>query len=270
MPFRLMDLPPELRLKIYDEALVDPDGCHIRTYQDKYESFPVHVSVSNVRPSYYVAPSWYWYGEWTKIPDKMLPRRKNQLSPDLLAASKKIHAEAASKLWAQRFLFSGVQGLHAFLLMLRPETISMLRDITILQHGWTNHRILPAFVLLRNAPFLENLRLDCRIRPDTRPRSGVPKEEAMGHQLAAKLYSNCHPFLKALVKEKGNDAILKVIKFTREEFKNNYYDHVANHWVKDDWSEEREEKILKAMTDELKVIMNRSIVPRFPRPRHYR
>lgn len=172
------------------------------------------------------------------------------------------------KLWGQPFLFTGTQGLHAFLLMLRPETISKLRDITILQHGWTNHKILPAFVLLRSAPLLQNLRLDCRVRPDIRPRAGLTKEESMGQQLATKLYSNCHPFLKALVKERGDDAILEVIKFTREEFKNNYYDHVANRWVREDWSEEREKKILAAMTDELKSIMNRSIVPKFARHRY--
>lgn len=268
MPFRLMDLPPELRLKIYDEALVDPDGVTIRTFSDRYESTPIHVPANNIRTTYYLTPRWYWYGKWTEIPGNRLPRKKNQLTPNLIAASKTIFAEAAKKLWEQPFLFTDVQGLHAFLLMLRPETIARLRDITILQHGWTNHKILPAFVLLRDAPLLENLRLDCRVRADIRPRAGVSKEVSMGQQLATKMYSNCHPFLKALVKKRGEDAILEVIKFTRDEFKNNYYDHMANRWVKEDWSEERENKILAAMTEELKVIMNRSIVPKFPRHRY--
>ncbi|KAH8751606.1 hypothetical protein F5883DRAFT_207661 [Diaporthe sp. PMI_573] len=152
MPFRLMDLPAELRLKVYEEALVDPHGVTIRSYSDKWESFPAHVSVSNIRSPYYLTPKWYVRGKWTTVPDNELPKKKNRLSPNLLAASKTVHAETVSLLWTQPFLFTDVQGLHAFLLMLKPETISRLRDITILQHGWTNHKILPAFVLLRHAP----------------------------------------------------------------------------------------------------------------------
>ncbi|KAG8158319.1 hypothetical protein KVR01_012080 [Diaporthe batatas] len=268
-PFPLMDLPPELRLKVYDEALVDPDGVTIRTFTDKYESTPVHVAVSNIRTAYFLTPKWYHHGKWTEVPANQLPRKKNQLSPNLIAASKTIHGEASKKLWEQPFLFSDVQGLHAFLLMLRPETIARLRDITILQHGWNNHKVLPAFVLLRDAPLLRNLRLDCRIRPDIRAaRAGHNQENSMGQQIATRLYSNCHPFLKALIKERGSGAILEVIKFSREEFKNNYYDHVTNHWVRIDWDQERENKILAAVTEELKVIMNRTIVPRFRRSRY--
>ncbi|POS69744.1 hypothetical protein DHEL01_v211860 [Diaporthe helianthi] len=266
MPFRLMDLPAELRLKVYAEALVDPDGVTIRAFTDKYETTPIHVPAGNIKPPYYLTPKWYWYGKWTDIPGNRLPRKMNHLSPNLLAACKTIHAEAAKMLWEQPFLFTDVLGLHSFLLMLRPETIGKLRDITILQHGWTTHKILPAFVLLRDAPLLQNLRLDCRVRPDIRPRAGVSREVSMAQQLATKLYSNCHPFLKALVKERGDDAILEVIKFSREEYKNNYYQN--GNWSKDDWSEEREKKILAAMVAELKAIMNRPIVPKFRRPRY--
>jgi hypothetical protein len=261
------DLPPELRLKIYQEALVDPHGLTIRSYTDRWETFAVHVSISNVKSPHNPTPKWYFRGKWTDVPANELPKKKNQLSPNLLAASRTIHYEAASLLWTQPFLFTDVQGLHAFLMMLRPVTISRLRDITILRAGWVNQKILPAFVQLRDAPFLENLRIDCRIRADIRPRSGVTKEVSIGQQLATKIYSNCHPFLKALVKHRGEEAILEVFKFTREEFSNNYYDHMAGRWVRDDWSQDREDKILEAVVAELKEIMGRTVHPRWPRSR---
>lgn len=217
---------------------------------------------------YLIQPSCYVRGEWTAIPADEIPTKKYQLSPNLLAASKTVHAEAVSLLWEQPFIFTDVQGLHAFLLLLRPETIARLRDITLLRAGWINQKNLQAFVLLRGAPFLENFRFDCKIRPDIRLRSGIPKEQSMGEQLAKKLYSNCYPFLKELVRHRGPESILKVLKFNQEEFKNNYYDHVANAWVRDDWSKERQDKILEALRKELDIALNRKVVPRFPRSRY--
>lgn len=255
-------------MKVYEEALVDPHGVTIRTYTDRWESFAVHVCIGSARRMYLLRPSCYVRGEWTAIPEGELPTKKYQLSPNLLAASKTVHAEAVSLLWEQPFIFTDVEGLHAFLLSLRPETISRLRDITLLQGGWINKKGLQAFVLLRDAPFLENFRFDCKIRSDVRLRSAIPKEASMGEQIANKLYSNCHPFLKAIAEHRGADSILKVLKFNPEDFKNNYYDHVAGRWVRDDWSQERQDRILEALEKELKTIMGRKVVPRFPRPRY--
>lgn len=255
-------------MKVYEEALVDPHGVTIRTYSDRWESFAVHVCTGNIRRMYLIQPSCYVRGKWTAIPADEIPTKKYQLSPNLLAASKTVHAEAVSLLWEQPFIFSDVQGLHSFLLLLRPETISRLRDITVIRAGWINQKCLQAFVLLRDAPFIENFRFDCKIRPDIRLRSAIPKEESMAEQLATKLYSNCYPFLRTIAEHRGEDSILKVLKFTQEEFKNNYYDHMTNGWVRDDWSQERQDKILKALEKQLKTIMNRKVVPKFPKSRY--
>ncbi|KAG6358394.1 hypothetical protein INS49_014278 [Diaporthe citri] len=269
-PFRLMDLPPELRLKVYEEALVDPHGVNIRTYSDDWESFPVHVCLNDVRDRYVstLKRSCYVRGQWTQIDVDAVPKKKYQLSPNLLASCKTVHDEAVSLLWTQPFIFADVIGLHYFLLMLRPETISRLRNITLMRFAWISNRCLQAFVLLRDAPLLQNLRLDCTVRPKRSVRSGVPREVAVGQQLASKLYRDCHPFLKALVKQQGPESILRVLKFHRDEFKNGYYSHTTNGWVEDDWSQARQDQILEAMLAKLNTIMSRKVVPRFPRSRY--
>lgn len=257
-------------MKVYEEALVDPHGVNIRTYSDRWENFPVHVCIKDVKTRVPSSPNprCYVRGEWTELADGAVPKNKFQLSPNLLAASKTVHDEAVSLLWTQPFIFADVQGLHSFLLMLRPETIFRLRDITLLWYGWVNNKCLQAFVLLRDAPLLQNLRIDCNIRPDIRTRSGVAREVSVGEQIASKLYRDCYPFLKALVKQQGPGAILDVIKFHKDEFQRNWFNYNTHTWNHSDWSQERQDKILEAMDAELKAIMSRKIAVKFPRSRY--
>lgn len=255
-------------MKVYEEALVDPHGVNIRAYWNSYENVPVHVHVRvNVNPGRYDwrEPSCYIRGKWSKIPDGELPKKKYKLSPNLIAASKFVHNEAVSLLWAQPFIFANVSTLHSFLIMLRPETIARLRDITIISGGWNNNRSLPAFVLLRDAPLLQNLRLDCRIRTEVRIRSGLSRQAVIGEALAAKLYKDCYPFLKALVQSRGADAIRTVFRFNRDDLTKYIYDMATHTYVQDAWSQDREDKILEALAAELDSIMGRKIVPRVPR-----
>lgn len=257
-------------MKVYEEALVDPHGVNIRTYSDRWKTAPVHVCLNDVRGRYssVVGHSSYVRGQWTKIDGGAVPKKKYQLSPNLLATCKTVHDEAVSFLWTQPFIFTDVQGLFAFLHLLRRETVSRLRDITLLKYGWISNRCLQAFVLLQNAPFLQNLRLDCTVRPNRSVRAGVPKEVAIGQQLALKLYKDSYPFLEALVQHQGPQSILSVIKFHRNEFKSNYWNPATSTWENDAWSQDREEKIMAAMIAELNTIMDHKVVPRFPRFRY--
>lgn len=256
-------------MKVYEEALVDPHGVNIRAYSDKYESVAVHVR-NDIHPGVsWLNPSSYVRGKWTAVPRDKLPKKKYQLSPNLLAASKTVHDEAASLLWTQPFIFNRVVTLHTFLLMLRPETISRLRDITILSGGWNSSKCLPAFMLLRDAPFLRNLRLDCRMRSDVRVWGRVPNEADAGERLAENLYRDCYPFLKTLVQQRGAESILSVIKFSPDEFEQRYLDSSTNTWVRKNWSKSQKDKIMEVFTAELNTIMSRKIVPKIPRGHTY-
>lgn len=260
------DLPAELRLKVYEEALIDPHGVNIRAYSDTYESVAVHVRPNiNLGRYGWPVPHCYIRGRWSKIPLGEMPKRKYRLSTNLLAASKTVYDEAVSFLWTQPFIFNNVVTLHQFLLMLRPETISRLRDITILPQGWNNTRCLQTFVLLRHAPYLRNLRLDCDLRTDVRYRTEAPKEAVVGKTLAEKLYRDCYPFLKVLVQHRGVESIRDVIKFSKDEFTRRHLDATTHAWVHKVYSPASQEKILVAMTAELDTILNRKIALKIPR-----
>lgn len=211
-------------------------------------------------------PSCYVRGKWTKLADGAVPKNKFQLSPNLLAASKTVHDEAVSLLWTQPFIFDEIKGLHSFLQLLRPETIFRLRDITLLWCDTVSHKCLPAFVLLRDAPLLQNLRFDSKICPSNGSRSSASRD-SFGEKIASQIYRDSYPFLKALVTHQGPEAILKVIKFHRDEFKNSWYNWNTHTWNRHDWSQDREDKVLESMVDELNTIMSRKITVKFPRPR---
>lgn len=232
-----------------------------------YESIAVHVRPNiNVGRYGWPAPHCYIRGRWSKIPlGEMMPWKKYRLSTNLLTASKTVYDEAVTYLWTQPFIFNNVVTLHQFLLMLRPETISRLRDITILPHGWNNTRCLQTFVLLRHAPNLQNLRLDCDIRSDPRFRTEAPKEAVVGKQLAEKLYKDCYPFLRALVQHQGLESIRRVIKFSKDDFTRRHFDTNTNSWVHKVYSLASQDKILEALTAELNTILNRKIAPKIPR-----
>ncbi|ROW07209.1 hypothetical protein VMCG_03760 [Cytospora schulzeri] len=263
-PFRLMNLPAELRLKIYEEALVDPHGVYIRTYDDKYEKIAVHVSPRFIDGISYLDRKGYVKGVWKEIKMDDLPRKKFKISPNLLATCTHVHNEAVSLLWKQPFIFADVHGLLSFLLPMSPTTISRLEDITILKHGWVMGRNTPAFVLLRHAVNLRNLRFDCVIRNAREYRYGTMNPTVLGEKLADRLFKDCHPFIKEFVKHRGTEALVKVMKFDKEEFRHRYWS-TASTQNTDDWTEEKEEKALKSMVSQITTIMNRKTTPKFLR-----
>lgn len=263
-PFRLMDLPAELRMKIYEEALVDPHGVYIRTYDDKYEKIAVHVSPRFIDGTSYLDRKGYVKGVWKDIKMTELPTKKFKISPNLLATCKRVHNEAVSLLWKQPFIFADVHGLLSFLLPMSSTTIARLEDITILKHGWVMGRNTPAFLLLRDAVNLQNLRFDCVIRNAREYRYGTMNPAVLGEKLADRLFKDCHPFIKAFVKHRGAEALIKVLKFDKEEFKHRYW-NLAHTQNTDDWTEEKEQKALEAMVSQITTIMNRKTTPKFMR-----
>ncbi|KUI56458.1 hypothetical protein VP1G_03785 [Cytospora mali] len=261
-PFRLLDLPAELRLKIYEEILVDPHGVYIRTYDDKYEKVAVHVSPRFIDGTTYRDRKGYVKGEWKELKKGDLPFNRYQLSPNILATCKTVHDEAVSLLWKQPFIFADVHGLLSFLLPLRPTTIARLEDITILKDGWVMGRNTPAFVLLRDAVNLKNLRFDCQIRGARDYRNASMAPALMGEKLADRFFKDCHPFLRSFMRHRGAEALIDVLKFGKEEFVHRYYSF-SQTYTTEDWSEEKEQKVMEAMVNQLKVIVKRKTTPKF-------
>lgn len=251
-------------MKIYEEALVDPHGIYIRTYDDKYEKMAVHVAPRFIDGVTYLDRKGYVKGEWKDIKMTDLPTKRFKISPNLLATCKKVHDEAVSLLWKQPFIFADVHGLYSFLLPMDQVTISRLENITILKHGWVMGRTIPAFMRLRHATNLQNLRFDCVIRNAREYRHSSMGATKLGEKLADRIFKDCSPFIKDFVKHRGAEALAKVLKFDREEFKQRYWSAHNNHGT-DDWSEEKEKQVLEAMIDHITTIINRKSSPKFPR-----
>lgn len=252
-------------MKIYEEALVDPHGVYIRTYDDKYEKIAVHVSPRFIDGVTYHNRKGYVKGEWKEIRMADLPREKFKISPNLLATCKKVYDEAVSLLWKQPFIFADIHGLLSFLLPMDPTTISRLEDITILRQGWVMGRSTPAFILLRHAINLQNLRFDCVIRNAREYRFARSGPAQQGEKLADRLFRDCSPFIKAFVKHRGAEALAKVVKFDKEEFKQRYWSLNGHQPETDEWTEDKEKKALESLVNHITTIMNRKTSPKFSR-----
>ncbi|KAK8108934.1 hypothetical protein PG984_014735 [Apiospora sp. TS-2023a] len=220
-PFPFQSLPAELRNTIYAMVLTDPRGgvhliakgkshrriakhCDPFTIDHRYSSNPLWIAPDG-------AKSWYRSGDY-------------RLSPALLATSKAIYAETAPMLYGQRFIAQDGFALMAFLMLLSPERTALLRRVAMSDwvdtrsHSSTN---LPAVALLREtAPHLEAFEIRtemvnrflsyCSYR-DRGPIAPVVR-------LARKIYRDCHPFLYAVMRARGFEAVLEVVQLVEEDW----------------------------------------------------
>lgn len=222
-------LPPELRNKIYELALIDPNGIHIRTVKGWFRPrvrhcapqmclpVPGHARLANqqwLRPDGNVsAPT------ASGVPVDYKPA----LVPALLATSKAISAEVASMFWGQPFYFADSTALHTFLISLRPSSKALLRDITLLSWGASrSHKFMncPAFGQLRGALNLERFSiLDYVYNHSYRTSRGPEGDPERARQAARKLWMDCHPWLEAMIESRGIEALKKVFKIDKINYK---------------------------------------------------
>jgi hypothetical protein len=137
-------------------------------------------------------------------------RERTEFSPNILAVSKTIHAEAASFLYTQRIVVADTYALLTFLNQIGPQNASMLRELTI--QGWCSSRShksinYPAMSLLAIATNLEKLNIACsvgyfRYYGGWRYSRGKTTECAV--RVARKVYRDCHPWLEAVGRTRGD------------------------------------------------------------------
>lgn len=198
-------------------ALTDPrGGVHLEAKSKSHRRIAKHCAPFggyHGRSAEDVAVSWDTSGDY-------------RLCAALLATSKAIYAEAAPILYGQRFVAWDGFALMAFLMLLSPERMALLRTVAI--HDWTDTRShsstnLPAIALLRDAaPHLEAL----QIRTPFVRRFGSYYHYHSRHQgaltpvvrLARKVYRDCHPFLYAVMRARGFAAVLGVVRLVEEDW----------------------------------------------------
>lgn len=191
-PFPFLSLPPELRIKIYQEALTGSG----------------RICIGNARRGLRRSCAGYaGDGPWTRP------------ATNLLATSQAVYAEAAAVLYEQRFQFDDNRALLAFLSLLRPATTARLRDVAVAT--WNGGRtssgsmIVPAMALLSpaGAGGLRRLRVETELLLDRDWGSWGfgTRGYALAALLARKVFRDCYPLLYAVRARRGPAAALAVV-----------------------------------------------------------
>ncbi|ROV96577.1 hypothetical protein VMCG_07782 [Cytospora schulzeri] len=212
-PFRFMDLPGELRNKIYKHLLCQPGDSPV---------FIGEVWSTELCRKRVV------FGETN---DMRLRAYKAYLSDTfnnfaILRTCKEVSAEAKSIMYGQKFSFYQVEALQSFLLRLSPATMALLRHVDIT--GYINAvswKFLPAiFSLLRPATNLDYLNVadiqDFKHNTAKRILEHPPNAATMtveewdallAQQVAREVYSHMYPYLQAAIQEKGAANVMKTL-----------------------------------------------------------
>ncbi|KAI5250352.1 hypothetical protein E4T47_02311 [Aureobasidium subglaciale] len=163
MPFRFMDLPPEIRVMIYKEALVE---------SARDLSF---VSKPNRRDFYrgeMKKKHYRYYGkDWAVRRDTNSDRDRTSLQPTILGVSKAFRDEAIPHFYGQTFHFGHPSTLSLFLATVSPANRMLLKHIVV--NGWSYNNkvwhssIYSAFTLLTAATNIKSIRMERPVFDDT-------------------------------------------------------------------------------------------------------
>jgi hypothetical protein len=204
-------LPAELRNKIYGFALADEEVVFISSKTKGYRRVAKRCTSTTCDPQYNSGNRYRYYSHYNnnESQEEEDEHEPTIFSPDLLAVSKTIHAEAASFLYSQRFVVADNYALLTFLNQIGPQHASMLRELTI--QSWCSSRShksinYPAMCLLSTSTSLESLNIDCSVGyfRDYGWRRNTRKTTECAVRVARKVFRDCHPWLQAVGRAKGN------------------------------------------------------------------
>lgn len=207
-----LDLPGEVRNKIYEYTFMDPDGICLkgakfdcrrqvlrtdrdylvndRNYTWKWDSRSAHVF-----------NAWYSDGKYLKSPTY------ERLGAGLLATNKTVYQEGLGLLYNRNmFFFEDPYALHTFLVNIGPRMASRLRDLTVVTWNDRTYKgySQSCFTALLFATNIESLRLEMR---------NMRWHTSEWRDLARSIYENAFPWLEAVGLAKGNfDAALDILQ----------------------------------------------------------
>ncbi|KAE9964564.1 hypothetical protein EG328_010353 [Venturia inaequalis] len=214
--FPFMELPAELRNRIYGFALSNGDGdIYVTSTTKGYRRVAKRCTQPDCIPQF--SRGYHKYRRYQGVSDddeeKSPARHMNSFAPNLLAVSKTVYAEAASFLYGQRISLADNYTLLSFLNQIGRQHTSMLREICVKE--WCSgraHRSInfPAMTLLASATNLELLDIDCAMGHFS---SYGRMKLAAPTRAARKAFRDCYPWLEAIGKVKGKpDAAIDMIK----------------------------------------------------------
>ncbi|KAK6006563.1 hypothetical protein QM012_006973 [Aureobasidium pullulans] len=207
VPFRFMDLPPEIRIMIYKACLVEP--ANNLSYANKTSGYDI------VRGS--LKRSTNRWGAWVyRLERDRWDTNRTALQPVILRINKAIRDEALPYLYAQPFYFTTTHTFQLFFARISPANRMLLRDVFI--DGWTDTkhaRVKDAqiiFSLLMSATNIRSLRLGCR------PAS--PTDGTRGHtsKFSYDFWHDIEYWADAMDAAHGKGAAKAALSFTKSCF----------------------------------------------------
>jgi hypothetical protein len=205
--FPFMQLPAELRNKVYGYALSAEGGVFVTSKSKGYRRLAQRCIGSECEPQFNTRWQRYYQNQKNNDEEEQEPQERSAFVPNLLAVCKTIHAEAGSVLYSQPITVADNYALLAFLNQIRAKHVRMLRHVTIMQWcGGRAHKSInfPAIAMLSSATELRRLSIACKVGYFSTYSWGNGKKQEIAHRVARKIFRDCYPFLEAYGSVKGD------------------------------------------------------------------
>lgn len=240
-----MLLPAELKNRIYDVALTDPEGIFFISRTKQYRRIVEREVPNSTDLSGDSRRSRHRYNRFrnpsSQASSPSAPVKKlTPLVPNILLLNREIYAETQPILYASNtFNVEDTTALHAFLANIGTNNRATLTDVTISGWGYTKaHKAMnhPAFTLLAGATNLQHLRVDCRVS-----WSGAK-------HAARQLYRDGFHWLEAMGVAKGTfDAAVDIVDMEAENFARFHYQNITGNPTEEELREEFQSELRKLL-----------------------
>ncbi|KAJ4388043.1 hypothetical protein N0V93_008648 [Gnomoniopsis smithogilvyi] len=237
---RFTELPTEIRLMIYKVLLSQPEGIYINTKVRGH--FEACAKLSEPCAVLGSCKGQIFRKKKRRCVCPPVFPKGYSVENSILGSCKWVRNEALDIFWKQKWHFANPETLHAFLMLLKPETIGHINDITI--HKDLNKRDIRHFAFLaplRYATHLQVLRFGGSI--DAHP-IGSFSEERNGWIIAQIFFRKFAPFVRAFVALRGVEDLLGVVKFHQID--------MGGKLLLGAWNDEKERDFFKGLKKGLK------------------
>ncbi|KAG8529621.1 uncharacterized protein KY384_005101 [Bacidia gigantensis] len=209
--FPFAKLPPELRNRIYQLTLTDPDGIGLISTDKAYRRTVKRAVIGRDESGNGIrrakgGRTWFW-GRTRPEPARYAAP-ENHILPNMLLLNKATYEEARAILYGGNvFSVEDTMALHGFLAIVGAENRALISEVEICGWGWSaatkamNH---PAFTILSQATNLRRLRISCMVRENGKYYSAK--------DVARSIYRDAFLWIEAVGRAQGQkDAALKLI-----------------------------------------------------------